>query len=93
MDNVLCTVPAIHNHQPRTSGEGGREGGREGERKELKNNKEVGNSLIKSLSMLAWIHIKLLNNVFCSMIMAKIIYTCVILNRLQTVIQRRFTMI
>ena len=30
MDNVLCTVPAVHNHQPRTSGE--REGGREGER-------------------------------------------------------------
>ena len=29
MDNVLCTVPAVHNHQPRTSGE--REGERERE--------------------------------------------------------------
>ena len=30
MDNVLCTVPAVHNHQPKTSGERRREGGREG---------------------------------------------------------------
>ena len=68
--------------------EGGKEGGREKGVKKNKLREEVGNSLIKSLSMLAWIHIKLLNNVFYSMIMAKIIYTCVILNQPQTVIQR-----
>ena len=38
MDNVLCTVPAVHNHQPRTSGE--REGGRGKEGREGGRGKE-----------------------------------------------------
>ena len=40
MDNVLCTVPAVHNHLPRTSGErgGGRE--REGEGGGIEERKE-----------------------------------------------------
>ena len=55
MDNVLYTVPAVHNHQPRTSGgrerveRGEGEGGREKGVKKNKLREEVGNSLIISI--------------------------------------------